>query len=261
MTESITSLQNARIKNIVKLQEKSAERREQGLVVVEGLREINLAIAAGLALDSLFYCPELTSEAAVAAKGDSVFEITLPVFQKIAYREGSDGAIALFKPKSVWLSELKLSKNPLLIVLEAVEKPGNLGAVLRTADAAQADAVIICDPKTDIYNPNVIRSSVGCVFTTQVVSCTSEELKLWLKEQNITPYAAALPAKQLYHQADFTQPVAIVFGTEANGLTDKWLNKEIPQVKIPMSGKIDSLNVSNSVAIMVFEAMRQRDFK
>lgn len=260
--ETITSLQNPRIKNVVKLQEKSAERRSQGLVVVEGLREIGLALEAGLVIDTLFYCEEFkASTASIIPQAQSVFAITKDVFTKIAYREGSDGVLALFKPRFYTLNNLNLSANPFLIVVEGVEKPGNLGAILRTADAAQADAVIICDPKTDIYNPNVIRSSVGCVFTTQVLVCTSDELQEWLKQKGITPYAAALPAHQFYHDADLTKACAIVFGTEADGLTDKWLNDTIEQIKIPMRGKIDSLNVSNSVAIMAFEAMRQRGFR
>lgn len=262
MVEHISSLQNSRIKNIVKLQEKSSERRNQGLVVVEGLREIGLALEAGLIIDTLFYCDDFKDfTASIVPQAQAVFSITKEVFNKIAYREDSDGVLALFKPRFYTLQNLKLSANPFLIVVEGVEKPGNLGAILRTADAAQADAVIVCDPRSDIYNPNVIRSSVGCVFTTQVVACTSDELQEWIKQKEIIPYAAALTATRFYQDTDFVKACAVVFGTEADGLTSKWLNNSIEQIKIPMRGKIDSLNVSNSVAIIAFEAMRQRGFK
>lgn len=260
MAEQISSLQNPRVKQLVRLQEKSSERRRHEIVVVEGAREIGLALAAGFDIVELYSCPSMGGQLDELNRSVQIFTISPEVFKKVAYREHSDGLIALLRPKAYTLSSLELSKNPLLIVLEGVEKPGNLGAVLRTADAAQIDAVIICDPRTDIYNPNVIRSSVGCVFTTQVLSCTSDELKVWLKQKGIRPYAAALTAHQLYHQTDFQEPCALVFGTEADGLTSAWLNSEITPIKIPMAGKIDSLNVSNSVAIMAFEAMRQRDF-
>ncbi|MND45599.1 23S rRNA (guanosine-2'-O-)-methyltransferase RlmB [compost metagenome] len=189
-----------------------------------------------------------------------IFYISKDVFDKIAYREGSDGLIIVAEPKYLTLETLALSPNPFLIILEAVEKPGNLGAILRTADASQADAVIVCDPRTDIYNPNAIRSSVGCVFTTQIVASTNEEVLAWLRSKGITSYAAALTATEFYHETDMAKPCAIVMGTEATGLTDHWLSGANKQIKIPMRGKIDSLNVSTSTAILAFEAMRQRGF-
>lgn len=256
--ETITSAQNPRIKNVVKLQEKASERRAQDLVVIEGRREIGLAMDAGIEIRNLFVCNELLKEPLEeAVPGIEITEVSKEVFSKIAYREGSDGLIALARPKKLTLQEIKLSSNPLLIVLEAVEKPGNLGAILRTADAAHADAVIICDPKTDIWNPNVIRASIGTVFTNQVVTAGSDEVWAWLKKNRITPFAAALTAKKSYTHAPMDKPCAIVMGTEAEGLSEKWL-QAAEQIKIPMLGKIDSLNVSTSCAIIVFEAVRQR---
>lgn len=262
--ERITSLQNPKIKNIVKLS-KSRERKEQHLFILEGAREMSLALAAGYRIDSVFVCPELFAKTDYPDVLDNIpenilFEVTLAVFEKIAYREGSDGLLVLAEPKNHGLENLSLSDNPFIIVLEAVEKPGNLGAILRTADAAQADAVIVCDPATDLYNPNAIRSSVGCLFTVKTAVCTSRDALDFLRAKNIKSFAAELQASQWYQDMDFTQPSAIVMGTEADGLTDFWLNSADARIKIPMRGKIDSLNVSVSTAILTFEAMRQRGF-
>jgi TrmH family RNA methyltransferase len=263
MIEKITSVQNPKIKNIVKLQQKSSERKKQNLVVIEGMREISLAIKSGIQLKTLFICPEIISIDVIKTNFNinaQCFEISKDIFEKLAYRGSTEGLVALAEPKQLKLENIKLRKNPLVIVLESVEKPGNLGAILRTADAANVDAVIICDPLTDIYNPNVIRSGVGCVFTNQVIACSSDETIKWLKEKGIKSYAAALTANKYYHEKDFTQATAIVMGTEADGLTEKWLKAADEQIIIPMSGEIDSLNVSTSTAILVFEAMRQRNF-
>lgn len=263
MIEKITSVQNPKIKNIVKLQQKSSERRKQNLVVIEGMREISLAIKSGIQFKTLFICPNIISIDVVMTNVNinvQRFEISTEIFEKLAYRDSTEGVIALVEPQQLKLENIKLQENPLVIVLESVEKPGNLGAILRTADAAKVDAVIICDPLTDIYNPNIIRSSVGCVFTNQVIACSTDETINWLKENGIKSYAAALTANKYYHEKDFTQPTAIVIGTEADGLTEKWLKGADEQIIIPMSGEIDSLNVSTSTAILVFEAMRQRNF-
>lgn len=262
--EQITSLQNPKIKNIVRLS-KSRERKEQGLFIIEGARELSLALMADYEIDSVFMCLELFAKTDYPDVLDSIsqdrlFEVTEAIFEKIAYREGSDGLLTLAKPKNHTLSGLKLSDNPFIIILEAVEKPGNLGAILRTADAAQADAVIICDPATDLYNPNAIRSSVGCLFTVQTAVCSSQEALDFLQKKNIKSLAAELRASQWYQDTDFTVPAAIVMGTEADGLTDFWLNNADARIKIPMRGKIDSLNVSVSTAVITFEAMRQRGF-
>lgn len=263
--EKITSLQNPRIKNIIKLAAKAKERREQQLFIIEGARELTLALIAGYRVDSVFVCPSLfekTEYPQVLGSLDQsvLFEVTEQIFQKIAYREGSDGILALAIPMQNRLVDLKLEGEPFIIVLEAVEKPGNLGAVLRTADAADADAVIICDPATDLYNPNTIRSSIGCAFTVPVAICTSEEALSFLQERNITTFAAELQASEWYHEIDFTKASAIVMGTEADGLTDFWLKNADKRIKIPMRGAIDSLNVSVSTAVITFEAMRQRGF-
>ncbi len=258
--ELISSLQNSRIKNIVKLTEKSSERKQQGLIVVEGKREIELAISAGNQIESLFYCEALSKQVSTIP-ATNYFEISKDVFNKIAYRENSDGLVALIKPKFLELQDLILSANPLLLVLESVEKPGNLGAMLRTADAANIDALIVCNTHTDIYNPNAIRSSVGCVFSVQIVACSSEELHHWLRQNEIYSFAAALTARKFYHEIDLNKPCAIIMGTEATGLSDFWLKNASDQIKIPMQGKIDSLNVSNAAAVLIFEAKRQRNFK
>lgn len=260
----ITSLQNPAIKNIVKLS-KSKERKEQHLFVIEGARELSLAVQSGYRPEAVYLCREMFEKTKYPDLLDSfpseiVCEISSPVFSKIAYRENSDGIVALVKPKPHGLSDLKLSGNPFLILLEAVEKPGNLGAILRTADAAAVDAVIVCDPQTDLYNPNVVRSSVGGLFTVQTAVCSSNEAFTWLQIHRISSFAAELQAAEFYQQIDFTQPSAIVMGTEADGLSDFWLKNASKRIKIPMRGKIDSLNVSVSTAVLTFEAMRQRGF-
>lgn len=259
--ELITSLQNPRIKNLILLQEKSRERRKQNLLVVEGFREVGIALGAGYLLKEAYYCREVADLDLSNIPADTrITEISRPVFEKLAYREGSDGFIALFEPKNQQLSDLKLRKEPLVVILESVEKPGNLGAILRTADAVNADAVIICDPLTDIYNPNVIRSSIGCVFSRQVVACSTLEAQQWLREMKITSYAAELRASSPYTSHDYRKGTAFVMGTEADGLTDVWIDFCDHRIIIPMLGSIDSLNVSVSTAVLLFEAMRQRGF-
>lgn len=260
----ITSLQNPAIRNIVKLS-KSKERREQHLFVIEGARELSLALQSGYRVASVYICRELFDKTKYpgvldALPDTALFDISPAVFGKIAYRENSDGIVALAIPKSHRPVDLRLSDNPFVILLEAVEKPGNLGAVLRTADAAAVDAVIICDPQTDLYNPNVIRSGVGGLFTVQTAVCTSEEALAWLQQHQISIFAAELQAAEFYQEIDFRPPSAIVMGTEADGLTGFWLRNATKRIKIPMRGKIDSLNVSVSTAILTFEAMRQRGF-
>jgi len=263
--EKIQSTQNNRIKNIQKLFTKSKERKEQDLFVIEGAREIHLALAASYSLDSVFVCPELFSktdypEILPKLPSSILFEVSPEVFQKIAYREHSDGILALAKPKAHTLNNLSLPSNPFIIVLEAVEKPGNLGAILRTADAARVDAVIVCDPLTDVYNPNVIRSSVGCVFTVPLAVSTQQDTFSFLKENRIRIFATELQAAQWYQDTDFTQACALIMGTEADGLTQFWIDRADARIKIAMRGKIDSLNVSVSTAVLTFEAMRQRGF-
>ena len=261
--DKITSLQNPRIKGVMELLEKSRERRLQQLFVVEGLREIQLAMTSGYRIDALYFCPEIGNAANFILslpKEIRTTPVNAEVFAKMAYREHSEGVLAVFHAEKLSMDDIQLSKNPFVLILEAVEKPGNLGAILRTADAAKVDAVIVCDPSCDIYNPNVIRSGIGCVFTQQIAVCTSQEALDWLKQHRISIYATELKAAQWYHETDMTKAAAIVMGAEADGLSDFWLANADVRIKIPMRGKIDSLNVSVSTAVIVFEAMRQRNF-
>ncbi len=258
----ITSTQNPKVKSLLAL-EKPRERRKQQLFIVEGKKEIGLALEAGYKIGTIFFCDEMVSESELAElslENKLLIPVSKEVFDKIAIRESTGGMIAVAEQKTHRLAEIKLSKNPLLLILEGVEKPGNLGAVMRTADAAGVDAVIICDPQTDFYNPNVIRSSVGCVFTNQLAAATSEEAIAWLKKNNISIFCTYLKAAKPYHQIDFTKPAAIVMGTEAIGLSDVWVKNSTANIIIPMNGKIDSMNVSNATAVVVFEALRQRGF-
>ncbi len=258
----ITSTQNPKVKSLLAL-EKPRERRKQQLFVIEGKREIGLAIEAGYKIGNLFFCDEIVTEKELAElplADRLLIPVSKDVFDKIAVRESTGGILAVAEQKTHRLAEIKLRKNPLILILEGVEKPGNLGAVLRTADAAAVDAVIICDPQTDFYNPNVIRSSVGCVFTNQVAAATSEETIDWLHNNHVSIFCTYLKSSKAYHQTDFTQSSAIVMGTEATGLSDIWVKNATSNIIIPMRGKIDSMNVSNAAAVVVFEAMRQREF-
>ena len=266
MSKIINSLQNPLIKNILLLEEKPRERKVQNLIVIEGFREIRLAMMSGFTVTMLIYCRELINSQELnnllsqTVSSFEMVEVPVDVYNKLAYRKDYGGVIALANPKRLLFRDIKLSKNPLLLVLEAVEKPGNLGAILRTADAACLDGVIICDPQTDIYNPNTIRSSLGCIFTMPVVTSTTEHTIMWLKSNQIKMFATALTASHYYHDADYHRPAAIIMGSEAHGLSDKWLDEADHLIRIPMKGKIDSMNVSASAAIVVFEALRQRNF-
>ena len=260
--EKITSLQNPRIKNLIHLS-KSRERKAQKLMIIEGYREITMAQNFGYEIREVYYSSEVSLHAnadVLLSKIPIKHEVSKAVFEKIAYREHSDGLIALGVPKYLSLDTLKLSSDPLVLVIESVEKPGNLGALLRTADAAAIDAVLVCDLQTDIFNPNVIRSSLGCIFSQKVVTCNTTEAIKYLRENNIKSYAAALTATEFYHDADFKKGCAIVMGTEADGLSNDWLTGADQQIKIPMQGKVDSLNVSTSAAVLIFEVKRQRGF-
>lgn len=263
MEEIIVSPSNPRIKNVLKLKEKSSERKAQDLIVVEGLREIKMAKGNHFEIKTLFVCDAIYQKRnkEILSNIHHLVRVSKEVFEKISYRENSDGLLACVQPTHLHFADLKLSANPLLVILESVEKPGNLGAILRTVDAANLDAVIICDPKTNIYNPNVIRSSIGCVFSKQVLTADSDAVIKFLRERKIKSYSAALTAKKLYTEIDLKIPCAIVFGTEAEGLSDKWLNSSDEQIKIPMLGKVDSLNVSASCAVIIYEAVRQRNNK
>lgn len=241
--------------------EKPRERRKQQLFVIEGKKEIGLALQAGYTIGNLFYCVDLFPEQDLASLGINdkfLVPVSQDVFDKLAMRENSGGVIAVAEMKTHRLEEIKLSASPLVLVLEAVEKPGNLGAILRTADAAGLDAVVICDPQTDLYNPNVVRSSVGCVFTQPTATATSEETLAWLKKNKVRIFCTYLAASKPYHETDFRGPSAIVMGTESTGLSDLWVKQSDANIIIPMRGKIDSMNVSTAAAVVVFEARRQR---
>lgn len=261
----ISSAQNPKIKRILSLQQKSSERRKEGLFIVEGQRELQHCINAGFEIDTIFYCPSILEtydkEGVVMSLIPSVrnFEVSVDVYNKIAFRGGTEGVVAEVKAKKPSLSDLAMKENPLIVVLESVEKPGNLGAILRSADAAAADAVIVCDPLTDLYNPNLIRSSIGAIFTVPCIACSSEECIGYLKKNNIRILTAQLQDSELYYNTDMKCGTAIVMGTEATGLTDAWRKAADAHIRIPMLGMLDSLNVSVSAAILLFEAVRQRE--
>ena len=252
----ITSAQNPRIKHLLALQQKSQLRRQEGLFVVEGRRELEHCLRAGYQIEELFLCPELAGEAVLEA--NTIFTIPSSLYEKVAYRGSTEGVIAIVKERRFSLGNLMTEGEPLFIVLESVEKPGNLGAVLRSADAAGADAVIVCDPLTDLYNPNLIRSSIGAIFTVPTVACTSEECIAFLQQHGISILTAQLQDSNLYYDTDMCGPTAIVMGTESTGLTQQWRQAATAHIRIPMLGQLDSLNVSVSAAILLFEAVRQR---
>ena len=346
MAELLTSAQNPKFKRLVALREKSRLRRDEGVFVVEGRRELEHCVEAGFEVETVFVCREIAGCSGAAPEGRNtrgsvaggpsrrdggvspkdelpkglqpcsgqVFEVTKELYAKVAYREGTEGVMAIVKSREWTLADLdvmltsrgnagenagenavkrnslidnELPKNasaksrgdfqenadnqrvplhqsqgaqgaPLIMVLEGVEKPGNLGAVLRSADAAGADAVIVCDPLTDLWNPNLIRASIGAVFTVPTVCCSSAEAIAWLKARGIRILTAQLQDSSVYYDADMTGPTAIVMGTEATGLTDPWRQAADAHVLIPMLGRLDSLNVSVSAAILLYEAVRQR---
>ena len=295
--EIITSAQNAKIKNLLLLQEKSKARREQGIFVVEGRRELEHCLAAGFSVRTLFVCPALLGDrwpvgaghdvrpshghdageealpgafARIGSRSDAegrasspagqplVIEIPEALYRKVAYRESTEGIIAEVAYRERTLEDLEVGERPLVVVLESVEKPGNLGAILRSADAARADAVLICDPLTDLYNPNLIRASIGAVFTVPTVCTTSAEAIAWLRARGIRILTAQLQDSAWYYDIDMTGGTALVMGTESTGLSPVWRHAADAHIRIPMLGRLDSLNVSVSTAILLFEAVRQR---
>ena len=269
--ELITSAQNPKIKRLLALQKDSSLRRECGLFVVEGRRELQHCIDAGFEIDTVFVCPEIAGDIANCLKSaeneakrpayparSNYFEVSEAVYDRIAYRGGTEGVIAEVKVKSLKLNDLQLKENPLIMVLEAVEKPGNLGAVLRSADAAGADAVLVCDPLTDLWNPNLIRASIGAIFTVPCVACSSEEAIGWLQSKGIQILTAQLQDSSLYYDCNLRKGTALIMGTESTGLSQQWRAAATAHIRIPMLGELDSLNVSVSAAILLFEAVRQR---
>lgn len=267
----IISTSNPLVKRILRLQQKLAERKSSGLFVVEGRREVSLALRSGVRVAHILVCPEIyKADAAYPVDlnretGRTLVEVSRAVYNKLAYRENLEGVLLVAGKELAALDQIGLKPDPLVLVLEAVEKPGNLGAILRTADAAGMDAVLICDPGTDVFNPNVIRSSLGCVFTVPVAVCNPKEAADWIRRLPAGPsgkkpkiLAAALQRASDYYLEDLSGPTALVFGAEDKGLSAYWREHADALVRIPMSGSIDSLNVSVSVAILAFEAVRQR---
>lgn len=262
MQKFVSSLQNTAVKRILLLQEKTRARRKENAFVVEGRREISLALKGGFKLKELFFNAELFPAQKVEDLipfPAEVTELSREVYEKVAYRGSTEGVIAIFEAKELSLESIQLkNENPLILIAEAPEKPGNIGALLRTADAAAVDAVLIANPKTDMFNPNIIRSSVGCIFTNSIATGSTAEIIAFLKERKFAIFGAALQASVPYHTANFSQACAIVVGTEATGLSEEWLQNTTQNIVIPMEGEIDSINVSVAAGILIFEAKRQR---
>lgn len=262
--EKITSLQNLKIKNIIKLR-KTRERNRQNLIIIEGKKEIEMALAGGIKLVNIFYCPALSKDNQEVFFDEFGFDedltiiVNTKIFKKISYRDNPDGFLALAKPEYMKLKDLQFSNKLLIVALEAVEKPGNLGAILRTADAVGVDAVIINDSKIDIFNPNAIRASRGTIFTVPVVITSCDETIKFFKNHKIKSYATSLLAQKNYTKIAFENRVAIIFGTEDKGLSGKWMKHADEFIKISMQGEIDSLNVSVSAGIILYEIKRQKD--
>jgi len=253
----IVSLQNPKVKHIVKLREDKRQRQRDGLMLVEGRDELTLALDCGLVPQTLLTAPEL-DPAPMDISHAEITTVTRAVFEKISYRDNPDGWLGIFPTPKTSLADLKLSQSPLVIVAESVEKPGNLGAILRTADAAHVDALLVCDPRVDLWNPNVIRASRGAVFSVPTVAVDSPSALDWLRARKIQILAATPSAEVFYTAVDLTQPTAIAVGTEDDGLTDFWMDNADLKVLIPMMGRVNSLNVSIATALITYEALRQR---
>jgi len=258
--KTINSLDNKKIKDLIRLK-KTSERKKQGLIIIDGLREIELALESGVEIIDLFFCPEISKNEKTRLKGmnsELVTIVSVNIFKKICYKESPDGYFALAKSKELNIESVSLNKNALVVILENVEKPGNLGAVIRTSFAAKVDLIIINDNQTDIYNPNVIRASEGLLFKQKIVNITINNTVTWLKKNNISSYAAATTSRTDYTKVNMKKSTAIILGSESRGLSRDWLNKADKLIKIPMQSGIDSLNVSVSAAILIYEAKRQR---
>ena len=265
-SETVTSASNPKFKLLLSLREKSRERKEKGLFTVEGRREVEHCLEGGFLVETLFACDEILG-GDIPENWDGLPEdvriIHLPktLYAKASCREGTEGVIAEVRARERGLGDIRLPMDPLVVVLEGVEKPGNIGAVLRSADAAGVDAVLVCDPLTDLYNPNLIRSSLGAAFTLQIAATSSEDAIKWLKDNKIKIFTAQLQDSLPYYDTPMTGATALVMGTESTGLTSVWRKAADGHIRIPMMGRLDSLNVSVSAAILMFEAVRQRQEK
>jgi TrmH family RNA methyltransferase len=253
----ITSTQNPRVKHIIKLREDKKQRQRDEMVLVEGWDEINLALSAGHKPQTLLTAPELSNRRLRVGNAE-IITVNRAVFEKMSYRENPDGWLGVFPMPKVSLEDLKLRAIPLLVVTESIEKPGNLGAVLRTADAAGVDALLVCDPRVDVYNPNVIRASRGALFSVPTVETGNAACLAFLQKHGVRLAAATPQAETEYTRQDLRGPLAIAVGTEDEGLTDFWMDRADLKVKIPMVGRVNSLNVSIATALILYEALRQR---
>ena len=260
----ITSQSNLKIKEALDLRDGSA-RKKKRLFLIEGLKELELALTCGVIINTLYFCPEFFSTnkepdfiEACRRKNAGIIELGQKAYLKIAFGNRHEGLIAVGRFADLSLAALKLKERPLIMVVEAIEKPGNLGAMLRTADACGVDAFILASPLTDIYNPNVVRSSLGAVFSVKIAQAKSEEVVSWLKDNKIKIICAAVDSKEKYTGFDYRLPCAVVLGSEEKGLSDIWLESADKRLKIPMKGKVDSLNVSVACGAFLFEALRQR---
>ena len=247
------------VKLILELKFKAAKRKEQGLCIIEGQKELEIAVASGLVIEKLLLKKSLElTNPFLKDIALEVFECSSEVMEKIAIRDVKSSIIAVARANYLSLSEVKLSENPFVLILENIEKPGNLGSLFRAADAANVDVILCTDMKTDIYNHNVVRNSLGCVFSKQIVSCTNQEALDFCKKNEIEIFTTYLHTDKYYYQEDFNLPTALVFGTESTGVSDFWIWNTEHKIKIPMMGKIDSMNVANSASILLYEVVRQR---
>ncbi|MFW6219088.1 MAG: TrmH family RNA methyltransferase [Bacteroidota bacterium] len=264
MPEIIKSLQNNRVKYLVGLK-KDSRRKKEEIIIVEGIKENQHALENQFKSIEYYICPGIFEHQpgnqllSRLIRRFPVHQVSIPVYNKLAYRGSTEGIIGIYREKKQELDHIELSQNPFILVAESIEKPGNLGALVRTADAADMDAVIISNPRADVYNPNVIRASLGCVFTRHVITCNSSEAVSWLKKNQIQIVSTHLEGTRPYHKVNYNIPTAIVMGTEATGLSETWKANSDQLVIIPMKGKNDSLNVSVSAAIVIFEGIRQRE--
>ena len=256
---TITSRQNVLFKYILSL-EKAKERKAEQSFIIEGIKEIELAIAGNYIIDQIYYPEDIKGDYLNDSKYNGIEKIAFSrsLFNDICYRKDIDNLIAIAKMKSHDINEISLPKNPLIVVLEAIEKPGNIGAILRTADAVGVDLIILCEMTTDLYNPNVVRNSLGCLFTNKIAVMSSLDAKDFLIKEKINIFTTYLHTENAHFSCNYKEKTAFVFGAEATGISETWLSNEVTKIKIPMRGKIDSMNVSNSVAVLLYEALRQR---
>ncbi len=255
--KQISSLQNPLIKQIVALKSKASERKESNLCIIEGEKEIEVAFLSGIEIKTLLFTTKVNqNQPYFQAKNIEKIEISQAVLEKISTRENS--AVAIAKTKYTSLKDIKISQNPFVLILENIEKPGNLGSLFRSADAANVELILCTQMQTDLYNSNVIRNSLGCVFSKQIVFCSNDEALAFCNDNQIQILGTYLHTENYYYGIDMQKPTAILMGTEHSGITDFWIEKASSLIKIPMLGKIDSMNVSNSAAIMLYEVVRQR---